>query len=108
MISLHGKKIVRGCIRRREISVGSNGTAPHLLEFQLAFGECALTFSILLSSTQKVVSLVRRRALFMKYTNCDEASVAAIVLGIRTRPEYRKRYTEDSRLPAHPNRFYGG
>lgn len=40
------------------------------------------------------------------YTSLEEASKAAIALNIKKEPEYRVRYYEDSKLPAHPNRFY--
>lgn len=41
-----------------------------------------------------------------KYRTFFEASQAAQALGISTKLEYEKRYTEDSKLPSTPNKFY--
>ncbi|ABZ75086.1 integrase family protein [Shewanella halifaxensis HAW-EB4] len=41
-----------------------------------------------------------------KYTTIEEASKAAIKLGIKRRSEYMKRYKEDPRLPSSPGEFY--
>jgi superfamily II DNA or RNA helicase len=40
------------------------------------------------------------------YPTWQEASRAAIKLGIRTKPAYRERYKEDNRLPASPGQIY--
>ncbi len=40
------------------------------------------------------------------YPNYDEAQASAQALGIKSEPDYHKRYCEDPRLPAHPNQFY--
>lgn len=40
------------------------------------------------------------------YLTWQEASIAAITLGISTGVEYAKRYREDSRLPANPRQKY--
>ncbi|MCT6701305.1 integrase repeat-containing protein, partial [Rheinheimera sp. 4Y26] len=40
------------------------------------------------------------------YPTLAEASQATIVLGITTSPEYKRRYKEDPRLPAHPDVVY--
>lgn len=40
------------------------------------------------------------------YPTWQEASGAAIALGIKTQVEYRKRYKEDPRLPASPEQVY--
>ncbi|MFZ2321288.1 MAG: integrase repeat-containing protein, partial [Pseudomonas sp.] len=37
-----------------------------------------------------------------------EAQAAAQALGIKSRPDYRKRYREDPRLPANPAQAYAG
>ncbi|ABI73322.1 gamma-mobile-trio integrase GmtZ [Shewanella frigidimarina] len=42
------------------------------------------------------------------YPTIGSASKAAIRLGIKTRPEYRKRYNEDSWLPSCPEQTYRG
>lgn len=43
-----------------------------------------------------------------RYATWQEASKAAQVLGIKTVKEYKKRYTEDPRLPADPPSYPGG
>ncbi|WP_110456903.1 VPA1269 family protein [Shewanella algidipiscicola] len=40
------------------------------------------------------------------YVTIQEASIATIKLGIKSRPEYVKRYREDPRLPCAPNSYY--
>ncbi|HDV6135631.1 TPA: VPA1269 family protein, partial [Pseudomonas aeruginosa] len=40
------------------------------------------------------------------YPTYVEAQAAAQALGIKNYPDYNKRYREDPRLPAHPNRAY--
>ncbi|MCC4834987.1 hypothetical protein LMH66_20365, partial [Shewanella sp. 10N.7] len=40
------------------------------------------------------------------YTTIEAASIAAINLGIKSQPEYQKRYKEDPRLHSSPHRFY--
>lgn len=41
------------------------------------------------------------------YLTVDEARHAVIKLGIKTWPEYKKRYKEDPKLPSDPATFYG-
>ena len=41
------------------------------------------------------------------YLAVDEARRAVITLGIKTWPEYKKRYKEDPKLPSDPASFYG-
>ena len=41
-----------------------------------------------------------------KYATIEEASKAAIKLGIKTQSEYLKRYMEDPRLPSQPHAVY--
>lgn len=41
------------------------------------------------------------------YRVFDEARQAVIKLGIKTWPEYKKRYKEDPKLPSYPAIFYG-
>src|SRR5688572_12140975 len=41
------------------------------------------------------------------YLAVDEARQAVIALGIKTWPEYKKRYKEDPKLPSSPAIFYG-
>ena len=40
------------------------------------------------------------------YATCSEASQAAIALGIKTKEEYVKRYTEDKKLHCDPRKYY--
>ncbi|MFZ4648793.1 MAG: integrase repeat-containing protein [Patescibacteria group bacterium] len=40
------------------------------------------------------------------YATWQEASQAAIALGIKTKTEYALKYKQDFRLPSHPNRYY--
>ncbi|WP_279612159.1 integrase repeat-containing protein, partial [Vibrio sp. B1ASS3] len=40
------------------------------------------------------------------YATINQASKAAIRLGIQSQPEYLQRYKEDERLPSSPNKFY--
>ncbi|MCG8905607.1 VPA1269 family protein [Pseudomonas sp. DP-17] len=40
------------------------------------------------------------------YPSLDEAAAAARALGIQGQIEYARRYQEDPRLPANPNKFY--
>lgn len=47
-----------------------------------------------------------RRNYHEYYPTWQEASKAAIALGIKTHDEYRKSYTKDPRLPAGPETFY--
>lgn len=51
------------------------------------------------------VFLGKRKA--KRYETWQEASKAALVLGIKTPAEYRERYTEDPRLPADPPSYKG-
>ncbi|QSX35364.1 integrase [Shewanella avicenniae] len=41
-----------------------------------------------------------------RYVTLADASLAAQNLGIRTRAEYQRRYTEDPKLPSRPNRHF--
>ncbi|MGR5160699.1 integrase repeat-containing protein, partial [Vibrio owensii] len=48
-----------------------------------------------------------RRSLMKKfYATINQASKAAIGLGIQSKQEYQQRYKEDERLPSHPNKAY--
>ncbi len=40
------------------------------------------------------------------YKTWEEASKAALALGIRTSGDYKKRFREDKKFPVHPNQFY--
>ncbi|MEZ8199945.1 MULTISPECIES: gamma-mobile-trio integrase GmtZ [Vibrio] len=40
------------------------------------------------------------------YVSYDEARESALLLGVKTRAEYEKRYREDIRLPARPDALY--
>ena len=41
-----------------------------------------------------------------KYETIEEASQAAMSLGITSQPDYKKCYKEDPKLPAHPDQVY--
>uniref|UniRef100_UPI0015F3846D integrase repeat-containing protein n=1 Tax=Vibrio sp. B1FIG11 TaxID=2751177 RepID=UPI0015F3846D len=40
------------------------------------------------------------------YATINQASKAAIGLGIQSKQEYQQRYKEDERLPSSPNKAY--
>ncbi|HGS5166643.1 TPA: integrase repeat-containing protein, partial [Vibrio harveyi] len=40
------------------------------------------------------------------YATINQASKAAIGLGIQSQQEYQQRYKEDEHLPSHPNKTY--
>lgn len=63
-------------------------------------------FEFLLTSEVVDMMKVLERIREGWYETWQEASVAAIGLGIRIQKEYMQRYKEDSRLPSNPWHFY--